>query len=120
MLQRSTTIERVTDVNLSLSRSYSQGQKVSFLGKESVVRSNVSLGMTAVYSRNSGETRQPGADLPQLPKSSDRLDVNGHGSYGFSNNVTGNLELGFGQRRDLILKSVSRTVRVELQAQFTF
>ena len=50
----------------------------------------------------------------------DRLSLNGTGSYGFSNNVTGNLVLGFGQDRDLVRKIIHRNVRVELRASFTF
>ena len=50
----------------------------------------------------------------------DRLSVNGTGSYSFSSNVTGSVSLGFGQNRDLVREAVSRNVRVELRAAFTF
>jgi hypothetical protein len=119
-LGNSITTESNTDVNLSLNRTYSKGQKVQFLGKETTVRTSVTMGLTAAYSRRDGETRQEGVDRPQFPVSEDRLSVNARGSYAFSSNVTGNLELGFGQTRDLQLDFVRRNVRVELRAQFTF
>lgn len=119
-LGRSVTTDRYTDVNVSLTRQYSQGQKVSFLGKESIVRSNVSLTLTGVYSRRSGETQQAGFDRPQDEKKDDRLAINGNGSYGFSNNVVGSLELGFQQTRNLVTEIVNRSLRLELRAQFTF
>ena len=135
-LERSTTQElnqvlgsslkttRNTNLRLSLSRSYTQGQKVNFLGKETVVKSTVSLGATGTYSRNSSETRLldsgGGATGITQPTDSDRLAVNGTGSYGFSNNVTGNVTLGYGQDRDLVAKIVHRNVIVELRASFTF
>jgi len=97
---------------------------VSFLGKEKTVRSSVNLGLTANYSRNSGEIRNfDSAGRPlglQSPFLDDRLAVNGTGSYGFSTNVTGNLLLGFGQDRDLQRDIIHRNVLVELRASFTF
>ncbi len=115
---------RNTNLSFSLSRSYTQGQKVSFLGKEKTVRSSVNLGLTANYSRNSGEIRNfDSAGRPlglQSPFLDDRLAVNGTGSYGFSTNVTGNLLLGFGQDRDLQRDIIHRNVLVELRASFTF
>ena len=116
----SITNDRNTDVNLSVNRSYSQGQKVNFLGRESTVRSSVNLGLTAVYSRQSGETIQTQDQRTRLPVKNDRLSLNGTGSYGFSSNVTGNLVLGFGQDRDLVRDIIHRNVRVELRASFTF
>jgi len=50
----------------------------------------------------------------------DRLSVNATGQYGFSNNVTGNLEVGFLQDRNLVLGLTTRSVRVEARAQFQF
>ncbi|HEY6867602.1 MAG TPA: hypothetical protein VI792_10105, partial [Candidatus Eisenbacteria bacterium] len=115
---------RNTNVRFSLSRSYTQGQKVNILGKETVVKSSVGLGMTATYSRNSSEVRLLDASGNvtgiQSPTADDRLAVNGTGSYGFSSNVTGNVMLGFGQNRDLQRNIVSRNVVVELRASFTF
>jgi hypothetical protein len=73
-----------------------------------------------VYSQRSGETVQEGESKAQAVKNSDRLSLSGNGSYSFSNNVTGNLTLGFGQDRDKELQTVSRNIRVEMRAQFTF
>jgi hypothetical protein len=112
--------DRNTDVNVSLNRSYSRGQKVKFLGRESTIKSSVQLGLTVVYSRVSGDTRKAGVESVQLPVDQDRLSLNGTGSYSFSNNVTGSVVLGFGQNRDLVQDVVSRNVRVELRAAFTF
>jgi hypothetical protein len=109
-----------TDVDLSLSRNYTRGQKVTFLGKQSTVKTNINMGLTASYSRRKSETRQEGIDRPINPISEDRLSVNATGSYGFSNNVTGNAELGFSQNRDLQRDIISRSIRIELRAQLTF
>ena len=95
----STTIQRNTTVNLSVNRSYSKGQKVNILGKESTVRSNINVGMTTAYERQSGGTFVLG--YASQPQDIDRLSVNANGGYSFSSNVTGNLELGFGQNRNL-------------------
>ena len=119
-LNSSITTDRNTDVNLNMSRSYSKGQKVSLLGKEKTVRSNVNLSMALAYSKQSGETRQVGTGQTQLPVNRDRLSVNGTGSYSFSSNVTGNLGLGFGQNRDIERDIVSRNIRLELRAAFNF
>jgi hypothetical protein len=112
--------DRNTDLNLSLNRSYQRGQKVKFLGRESTIRSSVQLGLTAAYSRISGDTKKAGSKAEQLRVDQDRLSVNGTGSYSFSSNVTGSVTLGFGQNRDLVRDMVSRNVRVELRAAFTF
>jgi hypothetical protein len=119
-LGHSTTTDRNTDINLNLSRAYSKGQKVNLLGKETTVRSNVNLSLAMVYSKRSGETVQAGIATPQLPVNQDRLSLTGTGSYSFSSNVTGNLSLGFGQNRDLERDIVSRNIRIELRASFTF
>jgi len=119
-LTTSTTTDRHTDVNLNLSRAYSKGQKVTFLGKQSTVKSNVNLQLALAYSKDSGETRQLGQAQPQLPTNRDRLSINGSGSYSFSNNVTGNLGLGFGQDRDIVRDITNRDIRLELRASFTF
>lgn len=116
----STETTRNTDLNLNMSRSYSRGQKVTLLGKQTTVRSNVNLQLALAYSKQSGEIRQVGSPQPIHPQNTDRLSVNGSGSYSFSNNVTGNLGLGFGQNRDLITDKVSRNIRLELRAAFTF
>jgi hypothetical protein len=117
---RSITTDRNTDVNLNLNRTYSKGQKVSVLGRETTVRQTVTLGLTAVFSRRSGETVQQGLLLPQLPIEEDRLSVNANGSYGFSQNVNGGVTLGFGQTRDLQRDIIRRNVRVEMRASLTF
>ena len=114
----SVTTDRNTTANLSINRSYSKGQKVNVLGKETTVKSNINLGMTAAYEKQSGETVQGGGVLS--PTNRDRLSVNAQGGYSFSNNVTGNVEIGYGQNRDLVLRSVTRSLRLELRAQFTF
>lgn len=116
----SITSDANTDIDLSLTRAYTRGQKVTFLGKQSTVKTNISLGFTAAYSRRNSETRQAGVDRPFNPVSEDRLNVNARGSYGFSSNVTGNAELGFSQNRDLQRDIIRRSVRIELRAQFTF
>ncbi len=116
----SITTDRNTNVNLSLNRSYSKGQKVNLLGKEATIKSSVNLGLSAAYERQSGETVQQQFALPQNQTKKDRLSVNAQGGYWFSNNVTGNLELGFAQNRDLVRGAITRNVRVELRAQFTF
>ena len=110
-LGHSTQTDRNTDVNFSMDRSYTQGQKVSFLGKETTVRSSVSLGMDAAYSLQSGETRQDQVSGVRNPLKKDRLSVNARGSYGFSTNVTGNVTLGFGQERDLQRDFIRRNIR---------
>jgi hypothetical protein len=106
-----------TDVDLSLTRSYSQGQKITFLGRETTVRSSVSIGITGRYERQTGRIRQ----LTQIrnPVSRDRLSVNANGTYGFSNNVSGNATLGFSQDRDKLRAITHRSVRVEVSARFT-
>jgi Motility related/secretion protein len=115
----STTTDRNTTLNVSLNRSYSQGQKVKMLGKTSTVNSSISVGVTGVYERHSGETVQQGFERAQLVTKDNRLSLNGTGSYGFSTNVTGNLLLGYGQSSNQ-QGTVRRNVRVELRAQFTF
>ncbi|HTK30834.1 MAG TPA: cell surface protein SprA [Candidatus Saccharimonadaceae bacterium] len=116
----SVTTDRNSQVSLGLNRTYTQGQKVNILGKQSVVKTTVNLGLSADYQRRTGETRRDGVARVQAPIGQDRLSVNGTGSYGFSSNVTGNVSLGFGQNRDLQTSIVRRNVRVELRAQFTF
>jgi hypothetical protein len=120
VLGHSITEDHNTEFSLNLSRTYSQGQKVNFLGKESTIRSTVTLGLAASYTRRTGETRRSDDPKPEFPIGEDRLDVNGNGSYGFSNNVTGHALIGFGQNRDLLRDIVRRNIRVELRGQFTF
>ncbi len=117
---RSVTTDRNTDVNLNLNRTYSKGQKVTVLGRETTIRQTVTLGLSAVYSRRSGETIQESLARPQLVIEEDRLSVNANGSYGFSQNVNGGVTIGFGQTRDLQRKIVRRNVRVEMRASLTF
>lgn len=117
---RTITTDANTDIDMSLSRSYTKGQKVNILGRESTVKTSVNLGMTAAYSRRNSETRQENVAEPFNPVLEDRLSVSGRGSYGFSNNVTGNVELGFSQNRDLQRDIVTRSIRIELRAQFGF
>jgi hypothetical protein len=121
-LGQSTQTDNNTDLNLSLSRSYSQGQRISFLGRESTVRSSVSLSLNGVYSRQSGQIEQVENNVKRLrnPVKRDRLSVNTNGTYGFSSNVSGNATLGFSQDRDLIRDIIHRSVRIELSARFSF
>jgi hypothetical protein len=93
---------------------------MEILGKSTTVHSTVTLGLTGSYTRRTGDTRREGDTRVYFPIGQDRLDVNGNGSYAFSNNVTGNVTLGYGQTRNLLLDSVYRTIRVELRGQFTF
>jgi hypothetical protein len=121
-LGHSVQTDRNTDLNLDLSRTLSRGQKVKILNKESTIRSTITMTLSGVYSKRSGETLQvdrPGS-TPQFKVDTDRLSVNGSASYQFSSNVTGNGSVGFGQTRDLERKQVQRNVRVELRASFTF
>ncbi len=123
-LGHSITNDRQTTVNFSLNRSYTQGQKLSLLGKTSTVRSSINMGVSATYDKRSGETTIFGsADQTggvRNPTSNDRLSVQGNGSYGFSNNVTGTATLGFSQDRDLQRAIVRRSIRVEMRGSFTF
>jgi hypothetical protein len=116
----SITSESNTDIDLSLTRSYTKGQRVSFLGKANTVKANITLGLTGAYSRLRSETRFEGQDRPYSPRADDRLNINARGSYGFSSNVTGNGEVGFSQSHNKLTDIVNRSVRVELRAQFTF
>ena len=118
--------DRLTTANFSYTRSYSRGQKVKLLGKQKTVSSTVTLGLTGQFEKHSGEmklfanethSQQTGF---RFPIQEDRLSVNGTGSYSFSNNVTGNLALGYGQSNDRVKKFKRQNVRVELRAQFTF
>jgi hypothetical protein len=76
--------------------------------------------MTASYSKRSGDTRQDGVAGLSSVTASDRLSVNGTGSYGFSSNMTGNVDFGFLQDRNLQTAITNRSVRVELRGQLTF
>ncbi len=120
----SITNERFTNVNLSLNKSYSRGQQVSVLGKTSTVKSSVALGFTGSYEKRSGETvikasPQAGGGV-RNPNDNDRLSLNLNGQYGFSNNITGNLVLGFSQDRDLQREIIRRQIRIEARGSFTF
>lgn len=108
-----------TDFNFTLNRSYSKGQKVTFLGKTNTIRSSVTLQLATVYSHRKAGTQLASGDI-QSPVDDTRLSVNTSGSYGFSNNVTGNMTLGFSENRDNTKKVIRRSVRVEVRAQFTF
>ncbi len=122
LVGRSRTTDNNSDVNLSVNRNYSQGQKVSFLGRTSTIRSNISLGLTANYSHRTGETLNlavPGAQA-QSRTDERRISMNGTGSYDFSQNVRGTASLGYNQTADKTQKSVRHSVRVEARAQFSF
>ncbi len=120
LLGRSTQSDRNTDLNFTLSRSYSQGQKVNLFGKTSTVRSSVNLSLATVYSRRQGETKIAGSSQLQNQTDETRLSVTGTGSYGFSTNVTGKAVLGYSGTTNHLLNIVRRSIRVELSAQFTF
>jgi hypothetical protein len=119
LLGRSVQRDRNTDLNFTLSRSYSQGQKVNLLGKTSTVRSSVSLSLATVFSRRKGETVIEGL-LPQNQIDETRLSVTGKGTYGFSSNVTGSAVLGYNGSNNRLQNITRRSIRVELAAQFTF
>ena len=111
--------DQTTNINFSLSRSYSQGQKVNVLGRTSTVKTSVNLQLTTVYERQKGGI-QIGSD-PTLANPIDRtrLSVNGTASYGFSSNVTGDLALGFSHFHETT-GIIRRSIRVELRGQFRF
>jgi hypothetical protein len=118
LLGSSTDFDRSVEGKLDLSRQYSQGQKVQFLGKETTVRSSITLGLSAVYSRLNRGTLLNGNEIQ--PQKESRLSLTGTGSYGFSDNVYGNAQIGFSQVRNIVSDIVTRSLRVELRAQFTF
>jgi hypothetical protein len=105
-----------TNVNLNLTRSYTQGQKINFLGREKTVRSSVTIGINSTYERQTGRIVQNG--IVRNPVRRDRLSLNATGTYGFSSNVSGNAILGFSQDRDQLRAIVNRSLRVELSARF--
>jgi hypothetical protein len=111
--------DQTTDINFSLTRSYSQGQKVNVLGKTTTVRTNVSLALTTVYSRQKGGIKVGNEEKLANPIDRTRLSMNGTASYGFSTNVTGDLALGFSHFRETN-GIIRRSVRVELRGQFRF
>jgi hypothetical protein len=118
-LGESKSVDQTTDINFTLTRSYSQGQKVQFLGRSSTVKTNVNLSLTTVYSRQKGGVQVAGFDQLANPIDRTRLSVNGTGSYGFSSNVTGDLSLGFSHFRETN-GIVRRSIRVEMRGQFRF
>ena len=126
LVGHSVTTDRVTTTTFSFSRSYSQGQKVKFLGKEKTVSRTVSMGLNGTYEGHSGETVSYADSTREhpigtrFPIREDRLSLNGTGSYSFSTNVTGNVSLGYGQNNDREKKFKRKNLRVELRAQFTF
>ena len=122
LLGRSRQTEATTNVRFSLNRTYSQGQKVTFLGRTKTVSSNVTLGLTGEFSSVNGKTvneLDPTA-LPINPRNEDRLNLNSTGSYDFSTNVRGTATLGFSQIRYLERDAISRSIRVEVQGRFSF
>jgi len=118
-LGESKSLDQTTDINFTLTRSYSQGQKVQFLGRSSTVKTNVNLSLTTVYSRQKGGVQVAGFDQLASPIDRTRLSVNGTGSYGFSSNVTGDLSLGFSHFRETS-GIVRRSIRLEMRGQFRF
>jgi hypothetical protein len=114
------TTDRNLDFNFSLSRRYTSGQKVKMLGKESTVKTSVSLTLAGSYSKRSGETETIATGRIQGRTETDRLSINTTGSYGFSSNVIGNLDIGFLQDRNIETTITNRSVRIEARAQFTF
>jgi hypothetical protein len=116
----SSVADKNTDFTLNLNRSYTQGQKVAFLGKTSTVRSSVTLGLATVYSHHTGSTLTSGNAAATRLINDSRLSITGNGSYGFSSTVTGSAVLGFSQTHDNTLNIVHRSVRVEVRTQFGF
>jgi hypothetical protein len=76
--------------------------------------------LSGSYSKRSGETRTVATGRVQGSTEADRMSVNASGSYGFSSNVTGNLDVGYLQDRNIETKITNRSVRVEARAQFNF
>ncbi len=111
--------DQTTNVNFSMSRSYSQGQKVNLLGKTTTVKTNVNLQLTTVYERQKGGIRVGNSTELNNPVDRTRMSINGTGSYGFSSNVTGDLALGFSHFRETN-GIIRRSLRVELRGQFRF
>jgi len=118
-LGNSKATDQTTDINFSLTRSYSQGQRVTVLGRETTIRKNVSLSLTSVYSRQKGGVKVGTEENLANPVDRTRLSMNTTGSYGFSTNVTGDLALGFSHFRETN-GIIRRSVRVELRGQFRF
>ena len=116
----STTTDNNMDMNFTVSRSYSAGQKINFLGKTKTVRSSGSLQLATVYSHHTGQTIVPNSTSATRPVNDTRMSMTGTGNYGFSSNVTGSAVLGFTQSHDNTLDNLRRSVRVEVRAQFTF
>jgi motility/secretion related protein SprA len=111
--------DQTTNLNFSLSRSYTQGQKVNVLGRTSTVKTSVNLQLTTVYERQKGGIQIGNDPTLANPIDRTRMSVNGTGSYGFSTNVTGDLALGFSHFRETT-GIVRRSIRVELRGQFRF
>ncbi len=116
----STTTDNNMDLNFTVSRNYTAGQKIRFLGKTKTVRSSGSLQLATVYSHHTGKTIVANSRASTRPVDDTRLSVTGTGNYGFSNNVNGSAVLGFTQSHDNTINNIHRSVRVELRAQFTF
>lgn len=116
----STTTDNNTDLNFTLSKNYTAGQKIKVLGKTKTVRSSGSLQLATVYSHHTGHTEVAGSRATTRPIDDTRMSVTGTGNYGFSNSVTGSAVLGFSQQHDNTLDNLRRSVRVELRAQFSF
>ena len=79
--------------------------------------------LAEAYERNTGQTvrvTNGRESLPLYPKDENRISVRGTGSYGFSNNVTGNAALGYLQTHNVQQDIMRRSITVELRAQFTF
>ena len=111
--------DQTTNVNFSMSRSYTQGQKVNLLGKTKTVKTSVNLQLTTVYERQKGGIRVGNSTELNNPVDRTRMSINGTGSYGFSSNVTGDLALGFSHFRETN-GIVRRSMRLELRGQFRF
>jgi hypothetical protein len=111
--------DNTTNVNFSLSRSYTQGQRVNLLGRTSTVKTSVNLQLTTAYERQKGGVRINNDPNLANPVDRTRLSMNGTGSYGFSSNITGDLALGFSHLRETN-GIIRRSIRVELRGQFRF
>ncbi len=119
LLGTSTATDRTTNVNFSLSRSYSQGQKMKVLGKTTTVNRNVSMQLTTTYERQKGGIKVPNETNLANPVDRTRLSVNTTGSMGFSTNVTADLALGFSHFRETN-GIIRRSIRMELRGQYRF
>jgi hypothetical protein len=128
----SQTQQANTTIRGSISRTYSPGSTLSFLGLfGSTLRSTVTLNLTTSYNRRTGGTIVPGVKNVGGRVDQSRFEIQGTGSYAMSRNITLSTGLGFNQFNDYtrtVTDSngfpkgtlVQRSLRLELTAQMRF